>query len=147
MENDKNNQLEILYKKRDEINKQIKEISDNKIKEQLKKTEKKYLGHCFENDKIIFKIVCIASTNEYRVSIIGFKKEPKMKNDQDIFDSNFKRHPFQGETSLDFVIEDDIMIKDLKLYHEITKDDFELKLTELLDKLKKEMTKEFKLKF
>ena len=95
--------------------------------------------------RFFFKIVCAASCNIYSVQIIGFYKEPKMINEQDFFDSNFHRHPFSGQTELNFCFEDDMFINNLKLYKEITIDEFEKKLEKATEKLKIEMKKEFKL--
>lgn len=145
MKNNELNELNELKEQQEKLNKKIKEIENQERKQRLEEIEKKYLGHCYKNENIIFKIVCVASTNEYRVSIIGFKKAPVMINEQDIFDKNFHRHPFQGETTLDFVIEDDIMIQHLKNYTEINKEEFEKELKESTEKLMKEMKKEFKL--
>ena len=143
---EKNRQkLKELEEKKKELEKEIKELRDEDIRERLKNTEKKYLGRCFENEKSIFKVVCAASSNEYRVSIIGVLKDPKMENNQDIFDCNFHRHPFEGQTSLEFIIEDDIMMRDLQYYDEITKEEFEKKLKEVMKKFENEMKKEFKL--
>lgn len=124
---------------------QIKEIEDAEKIEKLKKTEELYLGHCYENEDVIFKVMCAAASNEYRVGVIGFQKEPILTNEQDIFDENFHRHPFQGRTTLDFVIEDDIMIRNLKSYTEITQEEFEEKLKKITEKLIEEMKIVYKL--
>ena len=139
------NKLEELRLKKSEIEKEIKNLEEKNIREKLQEHENNYLGHCFENDEIFFKIVCAASCNIYSVQIIGFYKEPKMINEQDFFDSNFHRHPFSGQTELNFCFEDDMFINNLKLYKEIPIDEFEKKLEKATEKLKIEMKKEFKL--
>lgn len=139
-------QLKELRKKRDSINQEIQKIENERMGKRLKETEDNYLGHCYESDQVIFKVVCAAASNEYRVGIIGFEKNPRLVNKQDIFDNSFHRHPYMGITTLDFVIEDDIMIRDLKEYKEITKEEFEIQLRESMDKLLKEMEQVFKIK-
>lgn len=139
-------QLKELRKKRDSINQEIQKIENERMGKRLKETEDNYLGHCYESDHVIFKVVCAAASNEYRVCIIGFEKNPRLVNEQDIFDNSFHRHPYMGRTTLDFVIEDDIMIRDLKEYKEITKEEFEIQLRESMDKLSKEMEQVFKIK-
>lgn len=138
--------LKELREKKDELEKEIQTIEKKQMIEQLKRTEDRFLGKCYENEELFFKVVCVVSANEYRVSIIGFNKEPRMINKQGLFDSYFHRHPFQGETTLDFMIEDDIMIRDLKEYKEITKEKFEELLRESMEKLSKEMDKVFEIK-
>ena len=71
------NKLEELRLKKSEIEKEIKNLEEKNIREKLQEHENNYLGHCFENDEIFFKIVCAASCNIYSVQIIGFYKEPK----------------------------------------------------------------------
>lgn len=143
--NEKEIQLKELRQERDKINEKIEKIENERMRERLKKNEKNYLGKCYENENMIIKVVCAASGNEYRVGIIGFEKEPMMENEQDLFDNSFRRHPFQGRTNLNLVIEDDIMISDLRQYQEITNEVFHEKLKEITEKLSKEMDVVFEL--
>ena len=138
-------QLKELRQERDKINNEINKIENERMRERLKEIEKKYLGKCYENENEIIKVVCAASENEYHVGIIGFEKEPMMENEQDLFDNSFRRHPFQGRTNLNLVIEDDIMISDLRQYKEITNDVFHERLKKITEKLSKEMDVVFEL--